>query len=436
MITLRVVDLILKKKEGLVLTKAEIDFLINGYVQGIVPDYQISALLMAICFQGLNNEEQIHLTNSMLESGEKIDLSSIEGICVDKHSTGGVGDKTTLVLAPIIASLGLKMAKMSGRGLGHTGGTLDKLEAIPGFKISLTSEEFFKQVQEISLAVVGQTANIAPADKMLYALRDVTGTVESIGLIASSIMSKKLASGASHILLDVKVGDGAFMKDLEAAKALAKAMVDIGNKSGRKTVALLTDMDQPLGSAVGNALEVIEAIDTLKGKGPKDLTDLCCEIAAELLLMTNMETDKAKALKRVDEVITNGQALESLKSMIRYQGGDEGVVDDYSLFATAKHKIPVLSKEDGYLQKVEALNIGKAAMILGAGRQKKEDLIDQAVGVYVNAKVGAKVKVGDVLAYVYANDINQEEAVSIVSKAFRIVEEKVQINKIVLDKVD
>ncbi|NLD27072.1 MAG: thymidine phosphorylase, partial [Acholeplasmataceae bacterium] len=299
---MRAVDLILKKREGQALTKAEIEYLIEGYVNETIPDYQISSLLMAICFQGLNDEEQVNLTMAMLESGEKIDLSEIDGICVDKHSTGGVGDKTTLVVAPLLAATGLKLAKMSGRGLGHTGGTIDKLEAIPGFRTSLSSEEFFRQVREISLAVVGQTANIAPADKKLYALRDVTGTVESVGLIAASIMSKKLASGASNILLDVKVGDGAFMKDLSSARTLAQAMVRIGNNSGRKTVALLTDMEQPLGHAVGNALEVIEAIETLKGKGPKDFWNLCREIVSELLLMTGKEESLDTAREKIDAV--------------------------------------------------------------------------------------------------------------------------------------
>ncbi|MGB7531174.1 MAG: thymidine phosphorylase, partial [Bacilli bacterium] len=295
---MRAVDLIIKKKNGGTLTREEIKFLIKGYVDGRIPDYQMSSLLMAICFQGMNEQEQSDLTLEMLLSGERIDLSSINGICVDKHSTGGVGDKTTLVVAPLAAACGLKMAKMSGRGLGHTGGTLDKLEAIPNFRIALSPRDFFRQVEEISLAVAGQTANIAPADKKLYALRDVTGTVEAVGLIASSIMSKKLASGATHILLDVKVGDGAFMKDLDSARELAKAMVAIGNRNGRVTAALLTDMDQPLGSAVGNALEVIEAIETLKGRGPKDLEELSLRIVSELLLMTGLENSEEEASAR------------------------------------------------------------------------------------------------------------------------------------------
>lgn len=432
---MRAVDLILKKREGQALTKAEIEYLIEGYVNETIPDYQISSLLMAICFQGLNDEEQVNLTMAMLESGEKIDLSEIDGICVDKHSTGGVGDKTTLVVAPLLAATGLKLAKMSGRGLGHTGGTIDKLEAIPGFRTSLSSEEFFRQVREISLAVVGQTANIAPADKKLYALRDVTGTVESVGLIAASIMSKKLASGASNILLDVKVGDGAFMKDLSSARTLAQAMVRIGNNSGRKTVALLTDMEQPLGHAVGNALEVIEAIETLKGKGPKDFWNLCREIVSELLLMTGKEESLDTAREKIDAVIKNGAALNSLKAMITYQGGDVRVIDDYSLFPTAKEIIPITSKQEGYVQKVHALAIGKAAMLLGAGRRTKNDKIDLAVGVRVMVKVGDYVKPGQVLAYVHTNGLNTLEAAREVEKTFVIVQERITANKIVLDRV-
>mgnify|MGYP000882036782 CR=1 FL=1 len=433
---MRVVDLIIKKKQGQTLSREELHFLISGYVSGEIPDYQISSLLMAICFQGLNDQEQSDLTMEMLESGDRIDLSSIKGICVDKHSTGGVGDKTTLVIAPLVASCGLKMAKMSGRGLGHTGGTLDKLEAIPGFTIDLTSEKFFNQVDEISLAVAGQTANIAPADKKLYALRDVTGTVEAVGLIASSIMSKKLASGASHILLDVKVGDGAFMKDLKSAQNLARAMVSIGNLQGRKTIAMLTDMDQPLGSAVGNALEVIEAIETLKGRGPKDFETLCLEISSELLLMTGLEKSKDSALKRVKEAIKNGEALNKFKQMISYQNGDTAVLSDYSLFPTAKSIIEVKNKTSGYVKKVHALAIGNAAMILGAGRATKDDTIDQAVGIKVLAKVGDYLEAGDVLATVHANDKNIEEALHQVEKAFEIVSEKVEANKLILDIIN
>lgn len=432
---MRVVDLILKKKNGETLTRDEIKFLISGYVNGTIPDYQISSLLMAICFQGLNEQEQSDLTLEMLLSGESIDLSSINGICVDKHSTGGVGDKTTLVVAPLVAACGMKMAKMSGRGLGHTGGTLDKLESIPNFRIALTPDEFFKQVEDISLAVAGQTANIAPADKKLYALRDVTGTVESIGLIASSIMSKKLASGASYILLDVKVGDGAFMKDLSSARALARAMVEIGRRQGRKTVALLTDMDQPLGSAVGNSLEVIEAIETLKGRGPKDLETLALRIVTELLMMTGLEKSKEAAYERAERALKDGSALTKLSQMISRQDGDSRVIDDYSLLPTAKKVIEVRAKSEGYVKKVHALAIGHAAMLLGAGRATKDDIIDLAVGIKVHAKVGDHLKKGDLLATVYANDKNIEETLASVENAFEIVNEKVQPNKLILDIV-
>lgn len=319
---MRVVDLIIKKKQGYELTKDEIHYLINGFVNGEIPDYQMSALLMAICYEGLTDDELFALTYEMLKSGDEVDLSQINGLCVDKHSTGGVGDKTTLVIAPICASFGLKLAKMSGRGLGHTGGTLDKLESIPGFKIGIPIDDFIKQVNEIGLAVVGQTANVAPADKKLYALRDVTGTVDSTGLIASSIMSKKLASGARIILLDVKVGDGAFMKTIEDAKVLAQKMVKIGTNFGRKVVAMITDMDEPLGNAIGNSLEVIEAIETLKGNGPSDFTKLCYSICAEMLKLAGIIQTTEEAYKAIDEKIKSGEALEKLKEMITYQHGD------------------------------------------------------------------------------------------------------------------
>jgi len=432
---LRAVDLIIKKKNGGTLTREEIKFLIKGYVDGRIPDYQMSSLLMAICFQGMNEQEQSDLTLEMLLSGERIDLSSINGICVDKHSTGGVGDKTTLVVAPLAAACGLKMAKMSGRGLGHTGGTLDKLEAIPNFRIAFSPRDFFRQVEEISLAVAGQTANIAPADKKLYALRDVTGTVEAVGLIASSIMSKKLASGATHILLDVKVGDGAFMKDLDSARELAKAMVAIGNRNGRVTAALLTDMDQPLGSAVGNALEVIEAIETLKGRGPKDLEELSLRIVSELLLMTGLENSEEEASARAKRALEDGSALNKFRQMIEYQGGDARVIEDYSLLPAAKITIEVRANSEGHVRNVRALAIGNAAMLLGAGRVTKEDEIDLAVGIKVHAKVGDRIKKGDLLATVHGNEKNLEEAVDMVRSAFEISDQKIVPNKLILDVI-
>lgn len=430
---MRVVDLINKKKLGETLTNDEIKFLINGYVNNEIPDYQMSALLMAIVFQGLNSDERLAITTAMLNSGETIDLSKLDGKLVDKHSTGGVGDKTTLVIAPIVASCGVVMPKMSGRGLGHTGGTLDKLESIPGFRIGLTSDEFIKQVQEIGLAVIGQTSNIAPADKKLYALRDVTGTVESIGLIASSIMSKKLASGADYILLDVKVGKGAFMKTIEDARALAHAMVDIGTRAGKKTVAMLTNMEEPLGEMVGNSLELIEAIETLKGNGPGNFTKLCYEISSEILLMTGIANSKEEGLARVKEVIENGKALDKLRKMITYQGGNPQVIDDYSLFPGAKNTIKVRSLKDGYVKSIDALKVGQAAMILGSGRQTIEDSIDLGVGVQVIAKVGKKVRQGDVLAVIYGNGKNEEEAYKTILDNIVITNEEVPGLDIILD---
>ena len=432
---MRMVDLILKKKAGEALSKEEIDFIITNYVNGNIPDYQMSALTMAICFQGLNDDEQFNLTKAMLESGDQLDLSSIDGICVDKHSTGGVGDKTSLVVAPIVSSCGLKIAKMSGRGLGHTGGTLDKLESIPGFNISLSTEDFFKQVKEIGIAIVGQTLNITPADKKLYALRDVTGTVENIGLIASSIMSKKLASGAHSIVIDVKVGDGAFMKTIEDAKKLASALVSIGKRFGRNIEAVLTDMDSPLGENVGNANEVIEAIETLKGHGPTTFERLCKKLSCEFLLMTNYCKTEEEAYKLIDEKITSGEALNKLKEMIKWQGGNPRVVDDYSLFPQHKKEIKVLSVQEGYIKRLEALEIGVSAMLLGAGRENKEDNVDLSVGIKICKKVGDYVSKGDTLAILYANEKGIDEAYNKVLNAYHFTNEKVKANDIIIDIV-
>ena len=430
---MRAVDIILKKRQGLPLSKEEIHFMIDGYVKKEVPDYQMSALCMAICFQGMNEDEEYYLTKEMLESGEQNDLSQIDGICVDKHSTGGVGDKTSLVIAPIVASFGLKMAKMSGRGLGHTGGTLDKLESIPGFNISVTPSDFYKQVRDIGLAVVGQTANITPADKKLYALRDVTGTVESIPLIAGSIMSKKLASGAHTILLDVKVGDGAFMKTLDDARELAHTMVRIGSKFGRHVIAMLTNMDEPLGSAVGNSLEVIEAIETLKGRGPADFTDLCYNICSEFLMVSKLAKDKDQAYKMIDEKIKSGEALEKLRQMIIYQHGNPEVINDYNIFGNAKEVLEVKSEKEGYVKQIHTLAIGNAAMILGAGRNKVDDVIDPVVGIKVLAKVGDYIHKGDVLGLVYTNGLNTNEACKVLHDSFELVKEKVMKSNIILD---
>lgn len=433
---MRAVDIILKKRDNLELSKEEIHFIIDGYVKGTIPDYQISALLMAICFNGLSNDERVNLTYEMLNSGEQIDLSSIDGICVDKHSTGGVGDKTTLVIGPILSACGLKLAKMSGRGLGHTGGTLDKLESIPGLTVSVSPEDFLKQVTEIGIAVVGQTANITPADKKLYALRDVTGTVESVGLIASSIMSKKLASGAKHILLDVKVGDGAFMKDLESARTLARAMVDIGNSCGRKTVAMITDMDEPLGEAVGNSIEVIEAIETLKGNGPTKFTELCYELSATLLQMAGVCESKDDAISMVEEVLSSGKALEQLKLLIKYQGGNPGVIDDYGLFPKCSKVIEIKAPNSGYVSKIKTEQIGVAAMLLGAGRMTKDDNVDLAVGLKILKHVGDYVLKDDIIALAYVNEKGAESVTDEVLKAYSFTAEEISKNKIILDKVE
>ena len=434
---MRMVDIIIKKREGLELTKEEIYFVINGYVSGNIPDYQVSSFLMAIFLKGMTKEEQYILTKAMLESGEQIDLSLINGIKVDKHSTGGVGDKTSLVVAPLAASFGVKMAKMSGRGLGHTGGTLDKLESIPGFNIEMSSDAFFKQVNEIGLAIIGQSANITPADKKLYALRDVTGTIETIPLIASSIMSKKLASGADHIVLDVKVGSGAFMKNLEDAKKLAKAMVEIGNLSGKDTVATLTDMSQPLGKAVGNSIEIIEAIETLKGRGPKDFTELCVALTVEILLIANIYNDEELAKEKVYDAINNGQGLNKLKQMIEYQGGDSNVIEHYELLPHAEEEIDLeyLGEDIVYIHDIDALKIGEAAMLLGAGRLTKEDQIDYAVGVSVEKKIGDKLSHGDVIAKIYTNGKNTQDAMNKIFEAFSVSEEAVTSHNIILDVV-
>lgn len=434
---MRIVELIEKKKHKDILTKEEIDFIINGYVDGDIKDYQMSALLMAICLNGMTDEEVFYLTNAMLHSGEVIDLTKINGIKCDKHSTGGVGDKTSLVVAPLAAALGVKMAKMSGRGLGHTGGTLDKLESIPGFNIEKESEDFFKQVNEIGIAIIGQTQNITPADKLLYALRDVTGTVDSIPLIASSIMSKKLASGADHIVLDVKVGSGAFMKSARNALELAKLMVEIGKKAGKDVVATLSDMEQPLGCAVGNTLEVIEAIETLKGNGPEDFTHLCKEFVVEILLVCKLACDYNTALEMVNNAILDGSGLNKLQQMISAQGGNANVVNDYSILPLAEERIDLRyeQEEDAYVQEINALKIGEAAMILGAGRATKEDSIDMGVGIVLNKKVGDKISKDDVLATIYTNGKNTDQSISMVLDAYTLTKEKVQKRPTIIETI-
>lgn len=407
---MNMVDLIQKKKDGGVLSAEEIKWFVNGYVADEIPDYQVAAMLMAICFKGLDREETFQLTDAMRYSGDTIDLSSIKGIKVDKHSTGGVGDKTTLIVAPLAASLGVPVAKMSGRGLGFTGGTVDKMESIPGFRTTLEPEEFLNQVNNIKLSVIGQTAHITPADKKLYALRDVTATVDNFGLIASSIMSKKLAAGSDAIVLDVKVGDGAFMENEKDAEILAELMVDIGNKAGRRTVAAITEMGQPLGKAVGNSLEVIEAIQTLKGQGPEDITQLAERLSGIMVYLGGKATSPEEGYAMTKEALRDGRGLAKLKEFIAAQGGNPDVIDDYSLFPAHSMKKELVAYRDGYVQKIEARRIGLASQHTGAGRATKEDTVDLSAGIYVCKKVGDEVKKGDVLAILYGNDRSKLEA--------------------------
>ncbi|RJS55456.1 pyrimidine-nucleoside phosphorylase [Bacillus subtilis] len=420
---MRMVDIIIKKQNGKELTTEEIQFFVNGYTDGSIPDYQASALAMAIFFQDMSDRERADLTMAMVNSGETIDLSAIEGIKVDKHSTGGVGDTTTLVLAPLVAALDVPVAKMSGRGLGHTGGTIDKLEAIDGFHVELTKDEFIKLVNRDKVAVIGQSGNLTPADKKLYALRDVTGTVNSIPLIASSIMSKKIAAGADAIVLDVKTGAGAFMKTEEDAAELAKAMVRIGNNVGRQTMAVISDMSQPLGFAIGNALEVKEAIDTLKGEGPEDLHELVLTLGSQMVVLAKKAAALDEARAKLEEVMKNGKALEKFKDFLKNQGGDSSIVDDPSKLPQAAYQIDVPAKEAGVVSEIVADEIGVAAMLLGAGRATKEDEIDLAVGIMLRKKVGDKVENGEPLVTLYANRENVEEVIAKVYDNIRIAAE-------------
>ncbi|MGU3370148.1 pyrimidine-nucleoside phosphorylase [Bacillus mycoides] len=422
---MRMVDLIAKKRDGHALTTEEINFIVEGYTNGSIPDYQMSSLAMAIFFQDMNDQERADLTMAMVNSGDTIDLSAIEGVKVDKHSTGGVGDTTTLVLGPLVAALGVPVAKMSGRGLGHTGGTIDKLEAVPGFHVEIENDEFMRLVNENKIAVIGQSGNLTPADKKLYALRDVTATVNSIPLIASSIMSKKIAAGADAIVLDVKTGAGAFMKTDEDAKRLAEAMVRIGNNVGRNTMAVISDMSQPLGEAIGNALEVQEAIDTLQGKGPKDLEELCLTLGSQMVYLAGQASSLEDAREKLIEVMNNGKALESFKTFLSAQGGDASVVDDPSKLPQAQFKIEVEAKEDGYVSEIVADEIGTAAMLLGAGRVTKESEIDLAVGLMLRKKVGDSVKKGDSLVTIYANCENVEDVKAKIYENMKIAKDHV-----------
>ncbi|MCI6630356.1 MAG: pyrimidine-nucleoside phosphorylase [Lachnospiraceae bacterium] len=401
---MRMYDLIMKKRNGGVLNEDEIKFMISGYTEGSIPDYQMSAMMMAIYFQGMNEEETLYLTRAMEYSGETLDLSAIHGIKVDKHSTGGVGDKTSLALTPMVAACGIPVAKMSGRGLGHTGGTIDKLESFPGFTTGISTETFIRNVNDIGIAIMGQTADLAPADKKLYALRDVTATVDNMSLIASSIMSKKLASGADAIVLDVKTGSGAFMKKEEEAFALAKEMTTLGNNAGRKTYAVISDMDQPLGFAVGNALEVREAIETLQGNGPDDFVELCMTLGSYMLIAGGKASDVEEAKGYLKKVIEDGSALQKLGQFVRAQGGDDRAVFDPELLPKASIVEDILSDREGYISHIECDEIGVCSLILGGGRETKESEIDLSVGLVLRGKVGDFVKKGESIAVIHGND--------------------------------
>ncbi|MEG2545403.1 MAG: pyrimidine-nucleoside phosphorylase [Niameybacter sp.] len=407
---MRIYDIIEKKKLGSMLSHEEIQFVVEGYTNGSLPDYQVSALLMAIYFQGMNDDETAYLTECMARSGQMLDLSAILGIKVDKHSTGGVGDTTTIVLAPLVAAAGVPVAKMSGRGLGHTGGTVDKLESFPGFKVELALDDFIENVNKHGVAVVGQTGNLAPADKKIYALRDVTATVDNVSLIAASIMSKKIAAGSNAIVLDVKCGSGAFMKTLDDAKMLAQTMVRIGKAVGRDTIGIVTDMNQPLGNAIGNSLEVIEAIETLKGQGPEDLTLLTKTFAANMFLLAHRVETLAEGLALADELIASGKAMEKLAEWVASQGGDAQAVKDYSLLPSAPYEMEIVAKESGYVESIETELIGKAALVLGAGRENKESVIDLGVGLIMHKKIGDEVALGDSLATLYYSAASHTDA--------------------------
>ena len=432
---MRMYDLLSKKKHGEALKHDEIKWMIDEYVAGEIPDYQMSAMLMAIYFQGMNDDEIFSMTDAMAHSGDMVDLSAIDGIKVDKHSTGGVGDKTTLIIGPIVAACGDKVAKMSGRGLGHTGGTIDKLESIPGFQTAIPNEEFFANVNKCGISVVGQTGNLTPADKKLYALRDVTATIDSMPLIVGSVMSKKIAAGSDCILLDVKTGSGAFMKTVEEAEQLARKMVDIGKIAGRKVEALVTDMDIPLGHAIGNSLEVIEAVDTLRGHGPEDLTYICKELAATMLNMAGVG-DLPECEKKVEEVIVSGEALNKLIEMVENQHGDSSVIRDTSLFEKASIEHKVLAKEEGYIGHIDSEACGIASVVLEAGRETKESDIDYASGIILNKKLGEEVKVGDVIATLYTNNPSKvQPAEEIIYKAYKVEKIKPQERPLILAKI-
>ena len=432
---MRMIDLIEKKKTGLALSKEEISFIVSGYTNKEIPDYQMSAFLMAVRFMGMTEEETANLTTAMVNSGDIVDLSSIDGIKIDKHSTGGVGDKTTLIISPIVASFGVPIAKMSGRGLSHTGGTVDKLESIPGLSTEFSKEEFLNIVKETGICVAGQSGNLAPADKKIYALRDVTGTVDSIPLIASSIMSKKIAAGSDAILLDVKTGSGAFMKTTEESIKLAKAMVSIGESVGRSTIALITDMDVPLGFAIGNSLEIKEVVEVLKGNGPKDLTDICVLLASEMLFLAN-KGSLSECKDMVLDCIKSGKAVDTLAKMVKAQGGDDRFIYNTNLFEEAKVSKKIISKKSGFIEKMDTTEIGLAACLLGAGREREDSIIDFSAGIVLNKKTGDKVECDEVLATLYSNNLAKcELAENKFLDSIVISDKKPEIKPIVYAKV-
>lgn len=432
---MRIIDIIDKKRNGMELADEEIRFFVEGYTSGLLPDYQISALLMAILFKGMNKREIATLTDAMEHSGKTIDLSSINGIKVDKHSTGGVGDKTSLALGPLVAACGGKVAKMSGRGLGHTGGTLDKMESVPGTNVYENEQEFIDQVNKIGIAIIGQTSEIVPADKKLYALRDVTGTVQSIPLIASSIMSKKLASGSDTILLDVKFGSGAFMKSLDEARELAKTMVEIGDSLGKDTRAILTDMNEPLGLAIGNNLEVKEAIDTLHGEGPKDFVELVTKAGAIMLTQAKVSKNLEEGEKMIVNAINDGSGFQKMLELFEAQGGDISYLQNPDKFPVSKHIIPIISTKEGYIRRIDSLTIGVSSMRLGGGRETLEDVIDMSAGIILKKKYGEYVKKGEVLAYAHTNKENVDDICENIRDAFEFSNEEVEILPIVREYI-
>lgn len=429
---MRMYDLIIKKRNGGTLSKEEIEFMVSEYTKGTIPDYQMSAMMMAIYFIGMNDEETLHLTMAMAHSGDMLDLSGIHGIKVDKHSTGGVGDKTSLTLTPMVAACGLTVAKMSGRGLGHTGGTIDKLESFEGFRTDISTEKFIENVNTVGISIMGQTANLAPADKKLYALRDVTATVDNMSLIASSIMSKKLAAGSDAIVLDVKTGSGAFMKKQEDAFALAKAMVNIGNMAGRKTIAVITDMDQPLGYAIGNALEVKEAIDTLKGNGPKDFTELCYTLGSHMLVAGEIAKDTKTAIIMIKKAVESGKAFEKFVEFIDAQGGNTKQIYDMELLPKATMELPVFIEKEGYVDKIVCDEVGICSLILGGGRENKESEIDLSVGIILHKKVGDYVSSDTPIATLYGNSEEKiQTAKERLLKAYSISNKKPQKRELI-----